>query len=121
VTSYHGQGTEAELSADQADAYSLAAYTCAVQYPILSDQRGTLTEAQKALAYEYLTVDLVDCLERAGFEISDIPSRESFIAAYDSGAWNPYMQIQSTISAAEWNTLAGECVPNTPPEVLYGK
>lgn len=115
-----GSGVEIELvGAGQLDAYNLATYTCRAKYPKDPAQdESRMTREQKLTAYDYLTKRLVECLTERGYTIRDIPSQETFLASWDTGAWNPYAQL-ANVATPEDVLLA--CPQDTPPELIWGK
>jgi len=111
-----GEGWAADVPAGQSDAYHLVAYTCQAQYPTDPAQDDSrITDAQKHIAYTYLTQTLVACLAEHGHKITGIPSEETFLGAWDTGAWNPYTQVPDAP-----NSLMQACPMNTPPDLLWG-
>lgn len=114
-----GEGVQADIASSRNDEYSLAAYTCAVRYRLDPEQDGPLSAEQLEIAHRYLTTTLVQCLKERGYSVEGVPSLETFISTYDTNPWNPYIQIEDQISEGEWKTLAPQCPPNTPAEMLY--
>ena len=115
-----GNGVEIELAgASQLDAYNLATYTCRAKYPKDPAQdESRMTREQKLIAYDYLTTRLVECLTEHGYTIRDIPTQETFLGSWDTGAWNPYAQLAS-VATPDDVLLA--CPQDTPPELIWGK
>lgn len=112
-----GEGWSVQYNHDQEDAYRLAAYTCAAQYPGDPAQTASrMTREQKLIAFHYLTVTLVGCLKDHGYAVTNIPSEQVFLDSWDTAPWNPYMQLPVSASTA----LQGTCEPNTPPKLLWG-
>jgi len=114
-----GTGYSISSTSGSDESLALAVYTCAAMYPIDPTQTGALTEAQKELAYRYLSEDLVSCLGSNGYVISEIPSRQTFIETYDTGAWNPYAELISRGESPPEDLFA-ECPANPPLSLIYG-
>lgn len=111
-----GQGWEVEIPPGQNESYGLVAYTCAAEYPTDPAQDDSrITDAQKKVAYAYLTDTLVTCLADHGFDVTDIPSEETFLGSWDTRRWNPYDQLQGVPA-----TVQETCPANTPPDLLWG-
>ncbi|MFI2753870.1 hypothetical protein ACGIF2_10590 [Cellulomonas sp. P22] len=111
-----GQGWRVETPAGQKEAYGLAAYTCAAEYPTDPAQDDSrITEAQKKIAYTYLTDTLVACLADHGYDITGIPAEATFLGTWDTARWNPYNQLPATPS-----NLLRDCPPNTPSDLMWG-
>ncbi|MFI2752565.1 hypothetical protein ACGIF2_03920 [Cellulomonas sp. P22] len=115
-----GSGVEIELAgAEQLDAYNLATYTCRAKYPKDPAQdESRMTREQKLIAYDYVTTSLVECLTEHGYTIRDIPSQETFLASWDTGAWNPYTQLADVATPED---VLRACPQDTPPELIWGK
>ena len=109
-------GIESDVAESQQDAFRLATYTCAAKYPIDPAQdESRLSDEQKLVAYDYLTVTLVECLSKEGFAVTDIPTPETFLATWDSARWNPYFQLTGATEE-----LMTTCLPNPPAALLWG-
>lgn len=63
------------------------------------------TDEQMSAIYQD-TLDLVDCLEREGYAITNIPSEQAF---KDSRYFFPYEEVPYTLDAEEWESLQREC------------
>jgi hypothetical protein len=118
----NGGSFQVEFGPGQAEAGDLDQYECAAQYPVRPDQTGPLNDEQKDATFQYLTVDLVECLAAEGYETTDVPSEATFMDGFDqSPPWNPYAQIySSSITREDLQALESACPVNTPAEVLYG-
>lgn len=114
-----GTGVTVELpGGDQVDAYNVATYTCMAQYPRDPAQdESRMTRDQRLIVYTYVSQTLVECLKNKGYTIGAIPSEESFLATWDSGAWNPYAELGSVDTPDD---VLRACPRDTPPELIWG-
>jgi len=106
------------LAEDVREQYLLATYVCMAQYPLDEIYLAPLTPEQKNAQADYYLEELPECLE--GFEISFAtpPSREVFLADFDSrGPWSPYESAR--ISSAQWAEVASACPQAIPPERIW--
>lgn len=97
--------------------YALAVYTCQAQYS-MEPSTGELTEEELGELYDwYLGVE-VPCLEEHGAEVSDPPSRASFIETYNSNPWIPFGAIDhEALGPEKIDELLAEC-PQSPADVI---
>lgn len=123
-----GQGWSVELTG-ASDAYNLAAYTCLAQYPTDPAQSWSrVTEDQKRIAYNYLSVTLVQCLTDQGFTTGSVPTEEAFLATWDTALWNPYTDVHPAeevlvdgrFPLEAWEAVWKACPMNTPPGLIWG-
>lgn len=105
------------------DAFALAQYTCAVQYPV--PERYTKTWSDKEIRLQYAwTVDFViPCLEDRGHPISDPPSESVFVDSWLSAPYFPFAQVSLTVAEGNfnqaWTELEDACPQQAPGEVLW--
>lgn len=99
---------------EQQAAYSLALYICNAKYPPDPKYLAPLNESQREFVYEFLINELVPCIEKAGFDVGEIPSFQAYLA--DAGTpreWTPMAEV----SAPGW--LQYRC--DQAPDGLYGE
>lgn len=121
-----GSGAAAyDISPDQEDAFNLAYYTCVAQYPVEAKYSEPYTDEQFGILYDHWTDTTIPCLEGLGYEVRDVPSRQTFI---ENPTWLPQPGITDAVSAdvsagrwQSWDQVFEEECPVDPPEdVLYG-
>lgn len=99
----------------QVDGFHRAAYICVGRYPIPSVYQQELSTAQLGRLYDYTVESLVPCLSRHDHEVSDIPSRETFVDSWSQDPWYPYQQVADAgLTQVEWDELQQTC-PQTMP------
>jgi len=114
-----GTGTD-PVPADVLNQYLLATYVCMAQYPLDEIYLAPLSAGQKSAQADYYLEELPECLEGFGIAFATPPSREVFLANFDSvGAWTPYESAQ--ISAAQWEEVVTACPQTVPPEQLWDR
>lgn len=104
-----------EDDSGQGEAMRLAADECREEYPI---DPGAVadTPERRELFFNYLTVDLVECLADEGAVVEDVPTREAMYSQMDEGRpWNPYQEL-GDLSAEQLEALMASCPPNPPVE-----
>lgn len=109
------------VSPDLSEALNLADYICSAQYTVDPRYEAPLTQSQLQLLYFYYTVELIPCLEGAGFEIGEPPSFAVFAQDYPTErGWAPYAELAiESLSNVEFFELEGQC-PQRPSEAeLY--
>lgn len=105
------------------EAFALAQYTCAVQYPV--PERYTRTWSDKEIRLQYAwTVDFViPCLEDRGHSISDPPSESVFVDSWLSDPYFPFAQVSLAVAEDNfnqaWAELEDACPQQAPGEVLW--
>lgn len=110
-----------EIPEDQAKSLNEAMYRCEVMYPVHPTYGQPLTDKQLNILYDYLTIDLVNCLESEGYEVADVPSREVFVSTYRARSpWHPYDSVVG-ISESQMQRLREACPPEPPLERLFGE
>lgn len=103
----------------QADAFHLAEYTCAAQYPVLIITRPPFTRHQVRIIYDWWVGPLADCVRAAGYEVPPAPSFESWAAA-NGDNWAPFDLVppQDDEHPIEWD-FNTECQVHPPDEILW--
>ncbi|MEL0625928.1 hypothetical protein V6245_03110 [Salinibacterium amurskyense] len=98
----------------QEEAYAIAAYVCAAQYPRDPKYLTPWTDERLGMVYDYYIDKLIPCLKGEGYEPPDPPSRVTFIDGYDG--WSPYLGVVG-YTQDEWFHI-NEICPQW-PEGLY--
>ncbi len=99
---------------EQRAAFALAHYVCNAKYPPDPKYLAPLNESQHEFLYEFLVNELVPCIEKAGFDVGEIPSFQAYLA--DVGTpreWVPMAEV----AAPGW--LQYRC--EQAPDGLYGE
>lgn len=97
------------------DAATLAGYSCAVKYPTSPKYSVPLDDGQLSRLYDYFAGPQRECLEGEGYQVSDPPSKESFIDNYSSGqGWDPFIEIVSTLRDATKQAALAKVCPALP-------
>lgn len=100
---------------DQAEAQSIASYTCDVMYPLNPESLRPYTDEQLSFLYDYARLTLVPCLEQAGAPAPELPSKQEFVDNFQqAGAWDPHVQARTM--GDEGAQIAEKC-PMVPPEL----
>ncbi len=110
-----------DIPEDQAKSLNEAMYRCEVMYPVHPRYAQPLTDEQLNLLYDYLTIELVGCLESEGYEVADAPSRDVFIGDYRAlSPWHPYDSLAG-LSESQMQRLREACPPEPPLARLFGE
>ena len=104
-----GDGTRAP------DEQQLAYYTCFVRHPEVI----VLSVVQREFIYDYYARRHIPCLGFHGYEVTSVPTRESFVAGDADSAgnwvWSPESALSSFPTTQEaWERLTRDCPPTTP-------
>lgn len=104
-----------EDDSGQGEALRLAAKECRELHPI--DPAAVAdTPERRELYFNYLTVDLVECLADQGAVVEDVPTREAMYSSMDEGRpWNPYEELRE-LNDDQREALMADCPPNPPVE-----
>jgi hypothetical protein len=80
------------------------------------------TDTEIRANYDYVAHDLRDCLIGMGFDISEPPSEEEYLATYprtegivESGPWTPYDDLPQDLNGHTWREVNETC-PQAPPD-----
>ncbi|MGO0578202.1 hypothetical protein [Ornithinimicrobium panacihumi] len=119
-----GDGEGIDIPPGQEEAFNLAYYVCHQQYPVQEKFTQPLTAAQLGILYDWWTEHTVPCFEERGWDVGEVPSRETFLA---NPVWLPAEQVVEQAEADVQaglipdidEALYGVC-PGPPDEVLYG-
>lgn len=107
----------------QKTAFELADYICSSRYSIHPRFVGKYTAEQWALFYDYMAEFLVPCLRGLGKQVSDPPTRDTFIAQAVQGHrdWDPYAEASEKTGKLEDRLrLAATCSKDPPVEYMWG-
>ena len=101
------------------DAYLIATWTCATEYPTDVRLSGYLTDDQILYMYDYWVNRLAPCLKFLGYDLAPTPSREHYLQQVRSGSyWSPYFTSKAlplVDTPLEWHRIDLQCAP-LPPE-----
>lgn len=87
---------------------ALRAYACLAEYPITNDMvKVRLTKAQKEYLYDYYSRWVVPCLSGLGYELVDVPTRDTFLRSIVE--WNPYSSVPNDDGLIDLAMLAQQC------------
>lgn len=102
---------------EQQEPYAVSTWKCMAQYPFEPRFNQELSEEQITEIYEYYAGPLTACLQDAGYEISEAPSKNTFVEGYYTAPdlWNPFADVVA--SAEKSNELHRTC-PAYPPELF---
>jgi len=111
-------------AADPTDAYwqqfNLASYVCDAQYPLAEIYYEPLTSEQKQAYADYYLDELPKCLKGFGAQFETPPSREVFLARFDTdGPWTPYATVE--IPPGKTDAAEAACPEGIPPDQLWKK
>jgi hypothetical protein len=82
-------------------------YICVSRFPLHPSRWNLFTTAQRDAIYDYYRDSLVPCLAAAGLPMSEVPSREDYLAESFFG-WNPY-NVNFEISNEEVAAITSKC------------
>lgn len=91
------------LPDDQMPAFDAASSDCSGRFGY--DAVPTLTDEQMSDVYAE-TVATVECLEKRGYPVPDVPSEQAFI---DGTPFIAYGEVPATVVGEEWDKLQREC------------
>ncbi len=106
----------------QQEAMRLALYICRAQYTVDPRYQQLPTTEQRGIVYDYLVEFFVPCVEAAGHELSEPPSREVYTQSdfTDGDAqWIPSAELLPMPQDA-WDELMRSCPPSPPSQAVWG-
>jgi len=113
-----------DVPVEQEQAFNLARYVCYSQYPVADKYTDPLSQEQLEVLYEHWTSITVPCFEELGYDVGDVPTRESFLA---NPMWHPAIAIQEQVgpdvASGRWPStehVLYEVCPAPADEALYG-
>jgi hypothetical protein len=100
---------EARAAGLDPQAFAVAVYTCAAQFPSLPT--GTLSRDQARYLYDYWTRFVVPCYADAGYpDTSTPPTREFFAANWPFQNWAPQPKLDNhAVGGPEFDTVLANC------------
>lgn len=99
----------------QRENQDIALYTCSVEYPRRDLYDSFLSDSQLGALWDYYVGFLQPCLTLSGHEVSDAPTRATFIASYYGDTrWNPYRGISYASPRPGDRTILTRCPANPP-------
>ncbi len=111
-----------QVPAAQSDAFTLADYRCAAQYPRLLAYSQPYTDQQMTLIYNWVANQTVPCYAGRGHHVSGMPTLESFLEHYRATQtwWLP-QDGMDPITFEEQEALESVCPRLPPQDVLFGE
>lgn len=106
-----------DIPDDQAEAQSVAVYTCRAQYPIDPKYMQPLNRSQLDYLYYYSQHDLTQCIKTQGFSVPKLPTRAAFaaiVAGKSAEAWDPFQEVEATANYDQLMDITEKC-PQYPP------
>lgn len=111
-----------EVPAAQSEAFTLADYRCAAQYPRLLAYSQPYTDEQMTLIYNWVAEETIPCYAEQGHHVSGMPTLESFLEHYrTTQTWWLPKDGMDPITFEEQEALELVCPRLPPQEVLYGE
>ncbi len=109
----------------QVSALKTAEYVCTVSYQPGLAEIQPLTTAQKNIYYTYMTTSEIPCLENLGYTIQGVPSRDVYVATFDTKLFTPFAQVHDELKSSDqtneyWDDLGNKCPQDPPASELYG-
>lgn len=104
---------------DQLEALNVAAFTCAMSYPVDPRTQEQLDEAGARTLYAHLVDVALPCIEGLGHHVEEPPTEDVWLATYrDSwgSQWDPF-NIGAWLSVEEFDQVVETC-PRV-PDGLY--
>lgn len=122
----HPDGSvEYDYSTQQEEQFFQDLYVCQVQYPTEAKYLGGLESDQWSKMYDHYVNVFVPCAEREGFDVGEIPSRDTYLAQPDAEKWFPGRAIRQTITSGsserfqDVEAFEAICPPTPEWEDLY--
>ncbi len=115
-----------DVPGDQQGALKEAGDRCDAMYPTHPRYEEPHDDEQMAILYDYLVRDLTGCLRGEGYEVTEPPSLETFIAQHRNprdfvdGPWSPYRDLRAP-TTEEWYRINETCPQSPPLDQLYGE
>ena len=97
------------------DAYLIASWTCATEYPVDVRDGGYLTPDQVLYMYDFWANRLAPCLKLLGYQLAPTPTRDQFVQGLASSRhWTPYNTVDGqplVDSPEQWRQIDLRCPP----------
>lgn len=115
-----------QYPSEQDQAFALAMYVCMASYPVDPTLTGPPDQDQWAAIYDYWMTETMPCLDAEGYELSEPPSRETFLA---SPTWSPdtpgvrdqiAVQVRDGTVPSHEHVFTEVCPVMPPDDVRYG-
>lgn len=116
---FDGDGITIEgIPPEQQEAFDLDRYVCDAQYPVAEKYRSLSPEEHLRRWYAYLTTTYVPCVEALGYDISEPPTLETFLAS-GGQTWIPNAQVgdQTRARGEDFRSVDEQCPQQMPPEM----
>jgi len=111
------------VPAGNEDAFALAQYTCAVQYPVPERYTKAWTDEEIRVQYRWTVDFVIPCLESRNHPIADPPSESVFVDSWRSAPYFPFSQVSLSVAEENfnqaWAELEQACPQQAPGEVLW--
>lgn len=104
---------------EQKSAFALARFKCWAAYPTMPKYAAEWTDKERGIQYDWTVDRVIPCLEKHGYSIVDVPSRQTFIDTFSSDPFYPFSQVSEEISNEKRNELERECPQIAPSDVLH--
>lgn len=112
---------EVGIPVEQQQAYELASYVCLTKYPIDAAYAREWSDVQIGIQYDWTVDRVIPCLAERGYTITEVPSREVFVATWSSNSFYPFSQIPpESLSNEAVEELNRACPQIAPSEMLWG-
>lgn len=117
---------EYDYTDDQTEDFNLALYTCELQYPVEAKYTRPLDDTQWAMMYDHFVNEYIPCAEAEGYNVGEIPSKDSYLAMPVAEKWFPGRLVRMEITTGgggKYNSVEefeAVCPPTPELDVLYG-
>ena len=119
-STFDGDGIVTEgIPPEQQEAFDLDRYICNASYPVAERYRSLSPQEHLSRWYAYLLQTYVPCVEALGYEISEPPTLETFLASGGS-QWIPNEEVfrQSQAQDEDFTRVEEQCPQDMPLEML---
>lgn len=95
---------------EQAEAQSVALYTCRARFPLDPVYSQPFSEEETTYLYEYVRDFLLPCISEQGFETPPLPSRTQFAESLTGSAeFNPFEFVNAQATADQFTSVVSAC------------
>ncbi len=119
ATADGGSGiTYGEVPPSQEEAFKAAVYTCEAKYSLHPYYELPKSAAALSKAYQWYTEVSTPCLKAEGYDISEPPSKEAWLAVATNGGayWSPWSEVPiRALSPAQRQELERRCPQGPEP------
>lgn len=102
----------------QWESYWRAWYVCQMAYPVIPRYAGSWGPEQIEAQYAYTLDYLIPCLENYGITSGEPPTKETFIATWDTNPYTPWNSVPN-LSGPTALELEDTCPQHAPSGVLW--